>query len=56
MECPILKLDKVELVKRLHEQDKIIHDITIELRYTRKDRNYYKGLYMEHRERMDSGE
>ena len=28
----------------------------MELRYTRKDRNYYKGLNMEHRERMDSGE
>ena len=56
IDCPILKMDQVELVKRLHEQDKIIHDMTTELRYTRKDRNYYKGLYMEHRERMDSGE
>ena len=56
IDCPILKMDQVELVKRLHEQDKIIHDMTMELRYTRKYKNYYKGLYREHRERMDEYE
>lgn len=53
-ECPIIKrTDKMELIKTIQELHAINHDLIRENTHIRKDRDYYKDLYMEHRERMD---